>query len=195
MRLRWSLNAVLWVALACGGEDGGGDGSGSTESGDGGSTGDGSATSDGGGTTATGSGGTDTTGTGGSGTNTTSDTGGADDCILLEGAYPEELPLPNIGALGMYDPSLAASADGFVLFMSFSGVAARHEVNTLLAESPDDGWTWCNLGIVNASAPEPNPPDEYPAPTFESTWEHEVSALVHDPGAPDDERWKLIWHR
>jgi hypothetical protein len=198
MRFRWPLNAVLGIAIACGGADGGGDGGTATDGSGGGDAsdgGDGGATSDDGGATATGSGDTDTAGTGGSGTATTSDTGAGDDCILLEGTYPEELPLPNVGALGMYDPSLAASADGSELFMSFSGVAARHEVNTLLAESPDDGWTWCNLGIVNASAPEPNPPDEFPAPTFESTWEHEVSALVHDPGAPDDERWKLIWHR
>jgi hypothetical protein len=197
MRLRCLLGPVLVTTLACGGGgDGQDDAGATTDSGDGGSTsddGDGGTTSDDGGTTATGSGGTGTSGTDGGGT--TSGTGGGNDCVLLEGAYPEELPLPNVGALGMYDPSLAASSDGIELFMSFSGVAARHEVNTLLAESPDDGWTWCNLGIVNASAPEPDPPDEYPAPNFESTWEHEVSALVHDPGAPDDERWKLIWHR
>jgi len=194
MRYRWALTAVLAISLACSGEDGGGDGGDSSDSGSTSDDGDGSATSDDGGTTTTGSGSTDTTGTDGGGT-TTSGTGGGSNCILLQGAYPEDLPLPDVGALGMYDPSLAASTDGIELFMSFSGVAARHEVSTLLAQSPDDGWTWCNLGVVNASAEEPSPPDEYPAPTFTSTWEHEVSALVHDPGAPDDERWKLVWHR
>jgi hypothetical protein len=82
--------------------------------------------------------------------------------------------------------------------MAYSGVtgpAGSGLVSTHLTYSDDDGTTRCDAGVVNRAAPVP--PEEQPARLAmpNGHWSHEVSALAHDPGAPAEARWRLIWHR
>lgn len=112
-----------------------------------------------------------------------------------------EIALPSAGQLGAFDPSLDREQGSRRVWMSFSGVTGMPvsgvpivAVSTRLAASDDRGETWSELGlVVNAASPEPNPPAEFAG--LPSLWQHEVSRLVHDPSAPESERWKLIWHR
>lgn len=114
------------------------------------------------------------------------------------GPSPAELSFPGVGAKGVFDPSLEADVDGR-LWMSYSDVddspmwpGRNDHVRTRLAWSGDAGASWTDAGIVNAATDVVLPL----APPLEAgTWNHEVPALVRDPGAPAAERWKLLWHR
>lgn len=99
------------------------------------------------------------------------------------------------GAFGVFDPSLAY--DGDKAHISYSVIdpsaqwPAQNEriVQTYIARSPNQGATWTVLGGPVNRALDVTLPGGVPG-----TWHHEVSALIHDPGAPVAERWKLIWH-
>jgi hypothetical protein len=112
----------------------------------------------------------------------------------------QSLDMPWAGANGVFDVSLASDPDSGRLWMSHSGVVRQpsgDHVSTWLAYSTDGGAHWCPVGQVNPSRDLPDaerPPDliALDQPAF---WNHEVSALVRDPAAPPDERWRLVWHR
>ena len=102
------------------------------------------------------------------------------------------------GAMGVFDPSLAADGDGSA-YMAFSAVdpmpgarGIERVVSTYLARSNDAGRRWeviggpvnPTVGVRLGAAAGGGP----------ATWHNEVAALLHDPHAPPSERWKLIWH-
>jgi hypothetical protein len=109
----------------------------------------------------------------------------------------EEIDFPSAGALGIFDPSLAddpITTDR--IWMSYSSVASsatysqNPAISTRLAYSNNAGETWTDSGIIiNQSTDEPIPPANA------LTWEHEVSSIIYDPGAPLAEKWKCMWHR
>ncbi len=108
-----------------------------------------------------------------------------------------ELNLPT-APNGVYDPDLEFDADAGVLWLSYSGVdgpPGTGQVSTLLARSLDRGLTWCDFGVINraSSLSAAELPPGVVAPG--GHWNHETSAISHDPSAPVNERWRLIWHR
>jgi hypothetical protein len=106
--------------------------------------------------------------------------------------FPE--PEPN----GLYDSDLELDPTTGRLWMSYSGVdgpPGSGLVSTHLGYSDDRGATWCHVGIVNRALRLAKADQPAPIATDTGHWNHEVSALVHDPGAPADARWRLVWHR
>lgn len=115
--------------------------------------------------------------------------------------------MPGSGSFGAFDPSVAQDPSTGRLWMSYSAVGDSPNslwgVSVQLAYSDDGGRHWTNqamldpardvmVGPLTVTAPEP-------AITAGSsgTWQSETSTLVHDPhpGAPANERWKLLWHQ
>ena len=94
--------------------------------------------------------------------------------------------------------------------MSYSYVdpASHHNesqqfgVGVRLAYSDDSGRSWVDAGVDlvpfedGLVGPLPNYPQE-PVINANSygAWNSEVSTLVYDPTAPENERWKLLWHQ
>lgn len=114
-------------------------------------------------------------------------------------APPGEITFPGVGPKGVFDPSIEADVDGR-LWMSYSEVAdsamwpgRNDHIRTRLAWSDDAGARWTDAGLVVNAALDVALP--LPPPLEAGTWNHEVSAIVRDPGAPAAERWKLFWHR
>jgi hypothetical protein len=113
---------------------------------------------------------------------------------------PEEITIEGVGQHGIFDPSLAHDPETGLLWMSYSEVEDSQmwpdqnvAVQTRLAWSDDAGDTWTDTGsLINPAEDLALPLDP---PNNAGTWEQEVPALIHDPGAPADERWKLIWMR
>ncbi len=104
------------------------------------------------------------------------------------------------GSRGIFDPSLAVDPASGRIWMSYSEVldspmwpGQNAWIQTRLAYSDDAGLGWTDSGnVVNAALDVTLPAA---APNNAGTWVNEVSTLVHDPSAPTDERWKLMWHR
>jgi hypothetical protein len=101
---------------------------------------------------------------------------------------------------GVFDPSVARS-DSRRLYMSLSGVSSTAAggslgalaVQTLLAFSDDQGLSW--QLVKQAVTPEIEVSlDSFAAP-HRGRWQSEVSALLFDPYASKDSRWKLFWHQ
>ncbi|MEM6731392.1 MAG: hypothetical protein AAF658_07535, partial [Myxococcota bacterium] len=108
------------------------------------------------------------------------------------------IDLPHDGDNGTFDPSLELDPATGRLWMSYSSVlgpGGSARVSTNLAYSEDGGATWCLEGVVNAA--ESVAPADLPEAFRErpSHWNHEVSTLVRDAAAPEEARWKLLWHR
>lgn len=113
----------------------------------------------------------------------------------------DRITLPEVGAFGVFDPSIRA--DGARVWMSYSAVETPQtlfcpsattstisRVTTRLAYSDDQGVTWTDIALVNDA-----PTICLGAPLVVGVWQAEVSSLVKDPAAPPDERWKLFYHR
>ncbi len=126
-------------------------------------------------------------------------------CAVIEDiidppATDNEIRFEGIGEdEGIFDPSLAEDPDNDRIWMAYSEVSTstaiqeNGAISTRLAYSNDKGATWTDAGLVINPAADSTGAD---APDgLSGTWVHEVSALVHDPGAPQDERWKIAWHR
>jgi hypothetical protein len=100
---------------------------------------------------------------------------------------------------GIFDPSIASDGSG-KLYMSLSGVAATVPggsfdslaVRTYLAMSGDQGKSWQLAGVIN---PETQVMLKHEAAPHRGVWQSEVSTLAFDPYAPEQSRWKLIWHQ
>ncbi len=111
----------------------------------------------------------------------------------------KEILFNGIGSKGIFDPSLAFDAGTSRIWMSYSVVdqsvmwpAQNDTIGTRLAYSDDGGANWQDAGLEISTASDVNLP--LPAPNNAGTWNHEVSAIVYDPGAPVSERWKMLWH-
>ncbi len=102
----------------------------------------------------------------------------------------------NVGASGIFDPSIADTPPGERMWMSYSAVdpspgwpdTNTRTMTTRLAYSDDRGATWSDLGAVV------NPIHEATDGAERRTWSNEVSSLVYDPLGAADARWKLFWH-
>ena len=121
---------------------------------------------------------------------------------------PERITFSGGGELGIFDPSIARDPGDGRLWMSYSAVDSSMfystdvywAVSIRLAYSDDNGGTWTDAGIVAAPYTErvvgpmieSDPLSDIGA-TSAGTWQSETSSLIYDPGAPADERWKLIW--
>ena len=117
------------------------------------------------------------------------------------GPTPERITIANVGAHGIFDPSIALDPGNGRLWMSYSAVdpsvlwpANVNVVATHLAYSDDNGKTWTassNGELINnyldVTLPSASPDDA-------GTWVNEVSQLIYDPGANATERWKILWH-
>lgn len=121
-------------------------------------------------------------------------------CTTPTGAFPRRLDFASHYATdeGEFDFSMDLDPATGRLWASFSGVRTSPEglvlVEPRLAFSDDAGATWCETGdVLVAMTAEPSPPAELAGKA--AYWNHEVSRLVRDPGAPANERWKLLWIR
>jgi hypothetical protein len=121
---------------------------------------------------------------------------------------PERITFSGGGELGIFDPSIARDPGDGRLWMSYSAVDPSifystdlyWTVSIRLAYSDDNGGTWADADIVAAPYTERvvgpmTVTDPQPAigATSAGTWQSETSSLIYDPGAPADEKWKLIW--
>jgi hypothetical protein len=108
-----------------------------------------------------------------------------------------EITIPGQPDHGIFDPSIAGDGAG-TFYMSLSGVAANtpgesfplHAVRTYLAVSANQGKSWRLSGVIN-----PDIAVALGQAPFAGRWQSEVSALLHDPLAPVQSRWKLVWHQ
>lgn len=117
----------------------------------------------------------------------------------LEGEFPAELALPADNDNGPYDPSVATDPESGRVWMVYSrvvGPAGEGMVSTHLAFSDDGGASWKYSNLINESVAleAEELPAEFTDPVS-AHWNHEVPSLAYDPGAPADERWRMIWHR
>jgi len=113
----------------------------------------------------------------------------------------QEIAFPGVGARGVFDASLEAEPRSHRIWMSYSAVEPEtvggstiDTVSTRLALSQDRGATWTDRGaVLNQAQIEAQPPAQLSGRP--AVWQHEVSRLFYDRGAPSAERWKLLWHR
>jgi len=129
-------------------------------------------------------------------------TGCSEDTTTPETPAPtrEEITIAGVGPNGIFDPSLEHDPATDLLWMAYSEVkdsdmwpTQNTAVQSRLAFSSDAGDTWTDSGsIINPALDLDLPLDP---PNNAGTWEQEVPALIHDPGAPTNERWKMIWMR
>jgi hypothetical protein len=128
-------------------------------------------------------------------------------CIADEVAKPTARKplLAEIGAHGVFDPSVTEDPATGRLWMSFSSFEAsshsRSGIDLRIAYS-DDGETWHDAGAVQRFAEVIAGPFQATAAgevEIESesrgTWQNETSTLIYDAHAPHEQRWKLFWHQ
>ncbi len=117
------------------------------------------------------------------------------------GSGSTQLQFSSIAAShGIFDASLAQDPSSNMIWMSYSAVNTSglwptqnfDVVSTGLAYTSDQGHSWTDVGGIVNSTLDVNL--ALPAPFNSGTWQNEVSSLVFDPGAPVNQRWKLIWH-
>ncbi len=111
----------------------------------------------------------------------------------------EEIIFNGIGPNGIFDPALAFDPVTNRIWMSYSEVGdsamwpgQNTTIDTRLAYSDDAGANWYDANLeINTSIDVTLP---LPQPNNAGTWVNEVSSIVHDPGAPAEERWKILSH-
>jgi hypothetical protein len=111
-----------------------------------------------------------------------------------------QLRLSQPGEMGIFDPSLEWDGHTQTLWMSYSSaranpnpIADAARIAIRLAYSKDRGKTWKDISYSifepsDISLPKRPPHDQ-------GIWQYEVSSLVHDPGAPQREQWKVFAFR
>ncbi len=111
----------------------------------------------------------------------------------------QQISFDSQSAIGVFDPNLAAKPNDNSVWMSYSEVTPStmwpaqnfHVVSTKLAVSSNQGEDWMNVVTLNQAQ---DVTVQLAAPLNAGTWVSEVSSLVYDKGASDQEKWKLIWH-
>ena len=118
---------------------------------------------------------------------------------------PQKL-LVDVGARGVFDPSVTEDPETRRLWMSYSAfdVSSNSQsgVNLRIASS-DDGDTWRDVGVVQRFtdvvvgplAAVTDAGELYVEEGSLGTWQNGTSTLVYDNHAPRDQRWKLFWHQ
>jgi hypothetical protein len=100
---------------------------------------------------------------------------------------------------GIYDPSVAYTADGGTGWLAYSSITGDFKpvgpyVNTHLARSTDGGAHWRFIQALNTAAGATLVTSD--GKTLSGGWRYEVPSLVHDPTDPNvGARWKLFVHR
>jgi hypothetical protein len=120
-----------------------------------------------------------------------------EDSVNLTLPEPKQITFSGVGDHGIFDPSLAKDPTNSRIWMSYSEVdnypynVLNSAINTRLAYSDNSGADWNDSGtVVNQSSPlGPLNPDNL------ANWQYEVSSICYDPGAPVNEKWKLMFHR
>jgi hypothetical protein len=117
----------------------------------------------------------------------------------------ERMMFGGAGDLGIFDPAVSHDPVTDRLWMSYSSVNSSlyysssqyWKVSIRLAFSDDNGASWQDAGVEIAPSSEQllGPITATPAIPVDSPgiWQSETSALIYDPGADANERWKLIW--
>ncbi len=119
-------------------------------------------------------------------------------------ALPQRL-FADIGARGVFDPSVTEDPGTRRLWMSYSSfeVSAHSQsgVNLRIAFS-DDGENWQDAGVVQKFTDVTAGPltatdagEDYVEQGSKGTWQNGGSTLVYDDRAPVDQRWKLFWQQ
>jgi len=117
----------------------------------------------------------------------------------LEGEFPVEMNLPASWNNGVYDATVETDPSTGRVWMVYSGVERLNDYNlisTHLGYSDNGGASWNYSGIINRweEVPSQNFPAEY-SDASAAFWQHEVPSIVYDSGAPENERWRILWHR
>jgi hypothetical protein len=113
--------------------------------------------------------------------------------------YVKLLPQGDQVQGGIYDPSVAYTADGSVGWLAYSSITGDFKpvgpyVNTHLARSTDGGAHWQFVEALNTATDATVVTDD--GKRLSGVWRYEVPSLVHDPTDPDaGARWKLFAHR
>jgi hypothetical protein len=126
------------------------------------------------------------------------DGGGQVACVPGTGQPPRELTLPGAEPNGVFDPNLALDPKTGRLWIAYSGVTGPGglgRVSTHLAWSDDLGQTFCGGEVINQSTAVPREAQPPSIAGDVGHWNHETPALVYDPDAPPQARWRLLWHR
>jgi hypothetical protein len=125
---------------------------------------------------------------------------GVSDDVVPSPGTPVEISFAGVGPRGIFDPSLALDPGTGRIWMSYSEVrdsvmwpGQNTVVQTRLAWSDDAGANWSDAGIQVNLAQDVILP--LAPPNNAGSWIHEVPTIVFDPGAPANERWKIVWHR
>ena len=120
----------------------------------------------------------------------------------------ERVTFGGAGDLGIFDPAVTRDPVSGRLWMSYSSVktsafylsSVYWAVSIRLAFSDDNGASWQDVGVELASSEEETVgpmASGFPTPDItagsQGIWQSETSALIYDPGAAANERWKLIW--
>ncbi len=104
----------------------------------------------------------------------------------------------DVSPMGVFDPSLAVSADGGEVFVSYTSLVSGKSLQTRVASSTDQGQSWRWLTDVNRAAPLTLATTDVSvcgAAMCTGTWVHETSSLVLDPQDPDpSQRVKVFTH-
>lgn len=111
----------------------------------------------------------------------------------------QQISFASQSEIGIFDPNLAAKPNDNHVWMSYSEVTQStlwpqqnfHVVSTKLAVSNNQGEDWLGVAVLN---PAQDVTVQLAAPFNAGTWVSEVSSLVYDKAADDEEKWKLIWH-
>jgi hypothetical protein len=109
-------------------------------------------------------------------------------------SFGKLVALGPVSRSGIFDPSVADTEPGQRAWMSYSAVDPSprwpqrntRTITTRLAYSDNRGATWTDLGYrINDIAENPG--------SAAATWNNEITSLVYDRYAPQNERWKLFW--
>ena len=111
----------------------------------------------------------------------------------------QQILLDSQSEIGIFDPNLAAKSNDNSIWMSYSEVTKsilwpgqnNHVVSTKLAVSNNQGEDWLEVAVLSSTE---DVAVQLAAPLNAGTWVSEVSSLVYDKGANEQEKWKLIWH-
>lgn len=113
--------------------------------------------------------------------------------------YTKLIPEGDMLQSGIYDPSVAYTADGSIGWLAYSSITGNFKpagpfVNTHLARSTDGGAHWRFVKALNTAEFATLVAED--GKSVAGAWRYEVPSIVLDAGDPDaGARWKLFLHR